>query len=69
MVSDGGSRNDAQVDERTRLLESSQSIETDNSTWKDLKPYIRPLVAANFIALTAGVNDGNLGIVSYNSLK
>lgn len=64
MVSVDGARNGAQADERTRLLESSLSAETDDSTWKDLKPYIRPLVAANFIALTAGVNDGNLGIVS-----
>ncbi|ORZ04897.1 major facilitator superfamily domain-containing protein [Absidia repens] len=50
-----------QADESTALLDSSSTRCGD--TWKDLQPYIRPLVASNFIALIAGLNDGNLGII------
>ncbi|KAI8334251.1 major facilitator superfamily domain-containing protein [Chlamydoabsidia padenii] len=58
MVYDGG--NNTQADESTHLLESSQTAQVK---WKDLKPYIRPLIASNFIAMFAGLNDGNLGII------
>ncbi|KAI8093195.1 major facilitator superfamily domain-containing protein [Halteromyces radiatus] len=49
-------------DERTALLEASPVKQT-KPCWKDLHPYIRPLIASNFIALIAGLNDGNLGII------
>ncbi|KAI9314968.1 major facilitator superfamily domain-containing protein [Dichotomocladium elegans] len=30
-------------------------------TWHDLKPYIRPLLATNFISIVCGINDGCIG--------
>ncbi|KAI8377852.1 major facilitator superfamily domain-containing protein [Radiomyces spectabilis] len=61
--------------EQTHLLRNDdslnhQSIERTESqhapplkSWQKLKPHIRPLLAAHFISILIGLNDGALGIV------
>lgn len=51
--------------EQTPLLEEANlTQQSTKSTIKDLKPFIAPIISSNFLALIAGLNDGNLGIVS-----
>ena len=55
------------MDERTRILQSSENDVEDNTittnkqeSWSDLKPYIRPLLASNFISVVCGINDASI---------
>ena len=53
------------VNERTRILDNESSDGDEASTnkqetWSDVKPYIRPLVACNFISVVCGLNDGSI---------
>ncbi|KAI9490458.1 major facilitator superfamily domain-containing protein [Zychaea mexicana] len=58
------------ADEHTRFLPNNDCDEENNSgatnkqeSWSDLKPYIRPLLAANFISVVCGLNDGSIGAI------
>lgn len=46
--------------ERQPLL---SPVPTEQETLKDLKPFIKPLAAAFFISIVAGLNDGSLGTI------
>ena len=55
------------MDEHTRILQSSENDVEDNAittnkqeSWSDLKPYIRPLLASNFISVVCGINDASI---------
>lgn len=56
--------------ERTRLLSSIEQQEEQgpkehHATWAALKPFVRPLLAANFISIVCGLNDGSIvGVLS-----
>lgn len=43
-------------------LGSDESIHSSRraETWSDLKPYVKCLLAANFISIICGINDGSL---------
>ncbi|KAI8376411.1 major facilitator superfamily domain-containing protein [Radiomyces spectabilis] len=49
-------------DERTSLLPPSID-ESSKDSWEALRKCARPLLAANFMAIVSGLNDGNLGII------
>ncbi|KAI7860296.1 major facilitator superfamily domain-containing protein [Circinella umbellata] len=58
------------MDEHTRILQSSENDVEDNAittnkqeSWSDLKPYIRPLLASNFISVVCGINDASIGAI------
>ena len=55
------------MDERTRILQSGENDVEDNAittnkqeSLSDLKPYIRPLLASNFISVVCGINDASI---------
>ncbi|KAI8143553.1 major facilitator superfamily domain-containing protein [Fennellomyces sp. T-0311] len=56
------------ANERTRFLDNENSDAEEVSTnkqetWSDLKPYVRPLLASNFISVVCGLNDGSIGAI------
>ncbi|KAI9269146.1 major facilitator superfamily domain-containing protein [Phascolomyces articulosus] len=60
------------ADERTGFLQNNDHDVEDNVTsittnkqesWSDLKPYIRPLIATNFISICCGINDAAIGAI------
>ncbi|ORY94390.1 major facilitator superfamily domain-containing protein [Syncephalastrum racemosum] len=49
----------------TDRLDSDVSLRSSRraETWSDLKPYVKCLIAANFISIICGINDGSLGVI------
>ncbi|KAF7726415.1 hypothetical protein EC973_008749 [Apophysomyces ossiformis] len=58
-----------QSTETTGLLENERDrygaaeATQGEESWQDLKNYIKPLVAANFMSILVGLNDGNIGVI------
>ncbi|KAG0164997.1 hypothetical protein DFQ30_009103, partial [Apophysomyces sp. BC1015] len=51
--------NDKLREDDTKEPENHQSKET----WKDLRKFIKPLMAVNSISFVCGLNDGSMGVV------
>ncbi|CAO3646764.1 unnamed protein product [Cunninghamella blakesleeana] len=53
------------IHERTPLLEEANlsSQATKKTSLKTLKPFIASIISSNYLALIAGLNDGNFGII------
>lgn len=41
----------------------AESTGKKQESWSDLKPFIRPLVAINFLSIVCGLNDGSIGAI------
>ncbi|CDS02943.1 hypothetical protein LRAMOSA00345 [Lichtheimia ramosa] len=54
------------VTETTSFLRPENGAESTGKkqeSWSDLKPFIRPLVAINFLSIVCGLNDGSIGAI------
>ncbi|KAI9314969.1 major facilitator superfamily domain-containing protein [Dichotomocladium elegans] len=47
----------------SRPASPSGPLRARKETWSDLKPYVRPLLATNFISVVCGINDGSIGAI------
>lgn len=60
------------VTETTSFLRPENGAESTGKkqeSWSDLKPFIRPLVAINFLAIVCGLNDGSIVGWTINLIK
>lgn len=51
------------VTETTSFLRPENGAEPTGKkqeSWSDLKPFIRPLIAINFLGIVCGLNDGSI---------
>lgn len=60
------------VTETTSFLRPENGAESTGKkqeSWSDLKPFIRPLVAINFLSIVCGLNDGSIVGWTINLIK